>query len=147
MTLARAIELFESIAPESGIETMLAAQMVGTHLAAMECLRRAMIPGQGPQSRSAALMQAQRLMSLYAKQLDALDKHRGKGQQSVTIRHVHVASGGQAIVGHVERGTDAGRAGRESASPQIGPSVPAPDPLEAPGKQSGREPATTSRSA
>jgi len=43
-------------------------------------------------------------MSLYVKQLAALDKHRGKGQQKVTVEHVNVASGGQAIVGNVSHG-------------------------------------------
>jgi hypothetical protein len=43
-------------------------------------------------------------MTLYAKQLEALNKHRGKGQQKVTVEHVHVAPGGQAIVGNVETG-------------------------------------------
>jgi hypothetical protein len=34
--------------------------------------------------------------------LDALNRHRGKGQQKVTVEHVHVHEGGQAIVGTVE---------------------------------------------
>jgi hypothetical protein len=36
--------------------------------------------------------------------LEALNRHRGKGQQKVTVEHVHVHSGGQAIVGMVEGG-------------------------------------------
>lgn len=43
-------------------------------------------------------------MALYAQQMAALDKHWGKGQQKLTVEHIHVHSGGQAIVGHVERG-------------------------------------------
>jgi len=35
---------------------------------------------------------------------EALDKHRGKGQQKVTVEHVHVHRGGQAIVGAVKAG-------------------------------------------
>jgi hypothetical protein len=35
--------------------------------------------------------------------LDALNRYRGKGQQKVTVEHVHVHSGGRAIVGTVER--------------------------------------------
>ena len=35
--------------------------------------------------------------------LDALNKHRGKGQQKVTVEHVHVHQGGQAVVGTIER--------------------------------------------
>jgi len=34
--------------------------------------------------------------------LDALNRHRGKGQQKVTVEHIHVHSGGQAVVGMVE---------------------------------------------
>jgi hypothetical protein len=34
--------------------------------------------------------------------LDALNRPRGKGQQKVTVEHVHVHEGGQAIVGNVE---------------------------------------------
>jgi hypothetical protein len=30
-----------------------------------------------------------------------LNRHRGKGQQKVTVEHVHVHSGGQAVVGLV----------------------------------------------
>jgi hypothetical protein len=33
-----------------------------------------------------------------------LNRHRGKGQQKVTVEHVHVHSGGQAIVGAVAPG-------------------------------------------
>ena len=43
-------------------------------------------------------------MTLYAKQLETLNKHRGKGQQKVTVEHVNVAAGGQAIVGNVDTG-------------------------------------------
>ena len=32
----------------------------------------------------------------------ALDKHRSKGQQKITVERVQVAPGGQAIVGHVQ---------------------------------------------
>jgi hypothetical protein len=37
-----------------------------------------------------------------AQLLDALNRHRGKGQQKVTVEHVHVHTGGQAVVGTVE---------------------------------------------
>jgi hypothetical protein len=34
-------------------------------------------------------------------QVEALHRYRGKGQQKVTVEHVHVNAGGQAIVGTV----------------------------------------------
>jgi hypothetical protein len=39
--------------------------------------------------------------------LEALNRHRGKGQQKVTVEHVHVHSGRQAIVAVVAGGGNA----------------------------------------
>lgn len=41
-------------------------------------------------------------MSLFVQQMGALDKHRGKGQQKMTVEYIHVSDGGQAFVGNVE---------------------------------------------
>ena len=103
--LLRALELYEDLKPSGSAEGMLAAQMVGTHSAALECLRCAALADQTFEGQKMAFNNAQKLMTLYTKQLAALDKHRGKGQQKVTVEHVHVAAGGQAIVGNVEAGT------------------------------------------
>ena len=51
--------------------------------------------------RSENLAQANKLSRTYATLLEALNRHRGKGQQKVTVEHVHVHSGGQAVVGVV----------------------------------------------
>lgn len=70
--LVRALELYESLALEDGGEAMLAQQMVGTHHAAMECLRRAALPNQTFEGRDMALKHAAKLMALYEKQHRAL---------------------------------------------------------------------------
>lgn len=62
--LVRAVEQFESLAPADGAEGMLALQMVGTHDAALECLRRAALLGQTYAGRDMALKHAHKLMSL-----------------------------------------------------------------------------------
>lgn len=108
--LARMVEL----APADPAEGMLVAQMIGAHEAAMECLRRAMLTGQTFAGRDQNLKHATKLMSLYERQLAALDKRRGRGQQKVTVEHVHVAAGGQAIVGSVTTG---GRSQTEPPAP------------------------------
>jgi hypothetical protein len=51
--------------------------------------------------RRETLAQANTLSRTYAALLEALNRHRGKGQQKVTVEHVHVHPGGQAIVGAV----------------------------------------------
>lgn len=95
------IGALKGINPRDEVEGMLAAQMVATHNAAMECFRRAMIPDQPHMGRDNNLGHAGKLVRSYAVLLQALDKHRGKGQQTVRVEHVHVHNGGQAIVGQV----------------------------------------------
>ena len=81
---------------------MIAAQLLAAHNATMECYRRAMIAEQSFEGRREALNQANKLSRTYTTLLEALNRHRGKGQQKVTVEHVHVHAGGQAVVGMVE---------------------------------------------
>ena len=91
------------IGPNDELEGMMAAQLLAAHNAAMECYRRAMFDNQTVEGRRENLNQANKLSRTWATLLEALNKHRGKGQQKVTVEHVHVHSGGQAVVGTVER--------------------------------------------
>jgi hypothetical protein len=70
--------------------------------ASMECYRRTMIGEQSFEGRRENLNQANKLSRTYATLLEALNHRRGKGQQKLTVEHVHVHSGGQAVVGTVE---------------------------------------------
>ncbi|GHA84988.1 hypothetical protein GCM10009069_05130 [Algimonas arctica] len=97
-----AYDALQKIAPRSELEGMLAAQMISTHNAAMEALRRAMMETHTFEGRDQNLKHATKLMGLYERQLAALDKHRGKGRQKITVEHVNVHAGGQAIVGNVD---------------------------------------------
>ncbi len=106
-----AISMLQGIKPSDEMEGMLATQMVATHNAAMECFRRAMIPAQSFEGRDQNLRHASKLLSLYSRQIEVLDRHRGKGQQKVTVEYVNIEAGGQAVVGHIETGgTNRGRA-------------------------------------
>ena len=89
------------IAPNDEIEGMLAAQLIAAHNAAMECYRRAMLTEQTFEGRRENLSQANKLSRSCAVLVEALNRHRGKGQQKVTVEHVTVNAGGQAIVGSV----------------------------------------------
>lgn len=90
--------------PKNELEGMLFAQMWAVHSASMEAYRRAMIPNQPHEGRVENLRAADRASRTYALLLETLNKHRGKGQQKVTVEHVHVHQGGQAIVGTVSQG-------------------------------------------
>jgi len=96
-----AMQAMNGIAPKDELEGMLAAQLVACHSASMECYRLAM-HSQTLEWRRENLNQANKLSRTYTTLLESLNRHRGKGQQKVTVEHVHVHEGGQAIVGNVE---------------------------------------------
>jgi hypothetical protein len=101
---AQVIEGFAAMsemAPRNATEAMLAAQMMACHEAGLMFLSRA-TAGQYQDAIDGDVLRATRLMRVFAEQLEALQKLRGKtGQQKVTVEHVHVHDGGQAIVGAV----------------------------------------------
>lgn len=101
------------IGPKGALEGLLSVQLMSVHNAAMMFLRKATADGSDSEARDANVLRGVRLMRLFAEQLEALQKLRGKaGQQKVTVEHVHVYKGGQAIVGAVSTGkTDQGEGG------------------------------------
>lgn len=120
------------IGPTSELEGMLAAQLLATHYAAMECYRRSMIPNQTFEGRSEALKHAGKLSRTFAALLETFNRHRGKGQQKVTVEHVHVHAGGQAIVGNVAR-PGGGENGKQDEQPHAQQIAHAPEqPLRSP---------------
>jgi hypothetical protein len=109
------IAALAGIGPKDEVEGMIAAQLLAAHNAALECYRRAMLGEQTFEGRRENLAQANKLSRTYATLLEALNRHRGKGQQKVTVEHVHVHAGGQAVVGVVENSGSASQ--RKSEDP------------------------------
>jgi hypothetical protein len=70
------ISALMGIHPADEIEGMLAAQMVATHNAAMECYRRAMLSEQTFEGRRENLNQANKLVRSYATLMEALNPPR-----------------------------------------------------------------------
>jgi hypothetical protein len=88
--------------PRNVTEAMLSVQMIAVHDAATLFLRRA-VDGGSPDLIERNVLQAARLMRVFAEQLQAMRHCKGKsGRQQVTVKHMHVNSGGQAIVGVVK---------------------------------------------
>jgi len=104
-TVNLVLALLHRIGPRDEIEAMLACQMVVAHVAAMDVSRRALHVEQTAGGRAAYLGLTRKLMTLFTAQMDALNRHRGKGTtQKIVIERVLVAPGGQAIVGAVAKG-------------------------------------------
>jgi hypothetical protein len=106
------------INPRTELEGMLATQLVACHMAALDCFRRAMSKNQAAKFRDYNLNQANKLCRTYTTLLKSLERCQGKSrQQKVTVEHVHVYPGGQAIVGHVEQKREGGDAKKEGSTP------------------------------
>lgn len=97
--------MLQGISPQDPLEGMMAAQMVALHNMAMDCAMRASGPNQTFEGRDMNMRHAARLMNAFTHAVEALDKHRGKGQ-TITVKHqqVTVESGGQAVIGDVNHG-------------------------------------------
>jgi hypothetical protein len=105
-----ALDGVAALAPRDGMEVMLCSQLVGLHSQGMEFLRRGMLPDQTSDGVDCNVNRATKLLRTFATMADCLRTYRGGGQQKVTVEHVTVQSGGQAIVGTVNRGVGGGDA-------------------------------------
>jgi hypothetical protein len=94
-------DLFCDINPQSSIEKMLAVQMVGTHRMILKMMRLAHDQVY-PDIVNTYINSVTKLSRTFTSQMEALNRHRGKGQQKMTVEHVHVNAGGQAIIGTVQ---------------------------------------------
>jgi len=92
------------IDPQDSIELMLATQMTAVHNMTMEMSKRAMLDEQTLEGVEKNINFANKLMRTFSTQVEALNKYRTKGQQKITVQHVNVNDGGQAVIGDVNQG-------------------------------------------
>lgn len=100
---SKALAIVAEIAPQDGIEAMLATQMAAVHITAMRQSRLLATSETIPQF-DAHEKAFNKLMRTFAAQIETLRRHRHGGKQTVTVQHVNVKDGGQAIVGNVKAG-------------------------------------------
>ena len=108
------LSVVEGIAPKDEVEAMLATQMAAVHMASMTFARRLLMWTTSP-SRTAPSALSTSLTRTFTAQVDALKRYRSGGEQKVTVEHVHVHAGGQAIVGSVEQKASAGQEEQDQA--------------------------------
>ena len=112
------LSVVKGVDPKDQLEAMLAAQMVAVHVATMTFARR-LANVETIEQQDSAERAFNKLARTFATQLEALKRYRTGGEQKVTVQHVSVSEGGQAIVGNVTQ------AARESAPEKTAKSVPA----------------------
>jgi hypothetical protein len=94
------VSVIKGIEPRDQVEAMLAAQMAGIHMAMMRFIRQLPLIKTLPQ-QDAAERAINKFARTFTSQMEALKRYRTGGEQKVTVQHVSVSEGGQAIVGNV----------------------------------------------
>ena len=97
---------------------MLAAQMAAVHVATMTMGGR-LAHSETIEQQDSAERAFNKLARTFTTQMEALKRYRTGGEQKVTVQHVSVSEGGQAIVGNVTQ------AGRETVREKAAKSLPA----------------------
>jgi hypothetical protein len=106
--LNKTLQQFSELKPESYLESMLIAQMIQVSNAAGNCMGRVFHEKQTLIGKELNANLAIKFHRTFVAQIEALQKLRGKGGQKVTVEHVHVHEGGQAIVGNVNHAPGGG---------------------------------------
>ena len=107
-----AVALYSAIEPRDALESVLARLVVGVGNGVMDCLSRSARNGDWLKSRDVNLRHAIKGSLAVTEMVKAIDNHRGRDRQTVTVGQVNVQSGGQAIVGNV------GPRGHEDQAPE-----------------------------
>jgi hypothetical protein len=119
------LSIIHGIKPRDQVEAMLAAQMAAIHMATMTFARR-LAHVDNIQQQDSAERTFNKLTRTFTTQIEALKRYRTGGEQKVTVQHVTVGEGGQAIVGNVTQGR------REAAPGEAVPPLALTDAKTAP---------------
>ena len=118
--------MIKDVKPRDQLEAMLAAQMAVIHKLTMAAGQR--LGDVNSMPPDSALNDVIKLARTFAIQLEALKRYRTGGEQKVTVQHVNVSEGGQAIVGNVTTRAAAApqAAGRRAAGRRSSSAPPMP---------------------
>jgi hypothetical protein len=98
--LAFMVSMMKGTAPRDSLEAMLTAQMVSIHVATMRSACRLAFTEDLSQQEGITRTLT-RLARTFAAQMEALNRHRGKGERPITVQNLSVQDGASAIVGNV----------------------------------------------
>lgn len=100
VNIAFLLAMVKSIKPRDSIEAMLVAQMVSVHVMAMRCAQH-LASAEDIARHDSAARALGRLARTFPAQIEALNRHRSRGEPAITVQNVSVGDGGKAIVGNV----------------------------------------------
>jgi hypothetical protein len=111
------VSFINEIEPRDHVESALAAQMATVHLAMMSSMEDLPL-AKNLLQQAAAERAINKFARTFIAQVEVLKRYRSTGEQKVTVQHVSVSQGGQAIVGNVTQNP------RETAPDKASSSTP-----------------------
>lgn len=102
-TVALGLDAAETIGAQNSLEKMLAHQMGALHGAMFNCLTKSALATNSTDAIK-YLNIATKVANTFQSGILTLKRMRSSGQQSITVQHVTVADGGQAVIGEVRTG-------------------------------------------
>ena len=96
--------IFSGMKPKDSIEAMMITQMIAVHEMTLLAAERALLTEQPNEFVEQNVNRVTKLCRSYAALVEALTKYRTKGQQKITVQHVNVNDGGQAVIGDITQG-------------------------------------------
>ena len=102
--LNASFSILTGMKPKDSIEAMMITQMIALHEMALLSSERALLTEQPDEFVEQNVNRATKLCRSYASLVESFNKYRTKGQQKITVQHVNVNDGGQAVIGDVNKG-------------------------------------------
>lgn len=103
-----ALAVIDGVRPKDETEAMLAAHMAVTNIALLELVARTrgaiaghLYQGNGLKRLDVLGNLTSKFLRTYCLQVEALARKRRRGEQTVIVKHINIAAGGQAVVGNV----------------------------------------------
>lgn len=93
--------MLHELDPQDAAEGMLCANMVTLQHWIGRCGNIASAPQNNTELSERLLNKMVKLMNTQARHVEVLQKYRNKGQQTISVQHVTVNDGAQAIVGNI----------------------------------------------
>jgi len=102
--LNASFSVFTGMEPKDSIEAMMITQMIAVHEMTLLMSEKALITEQPNEFVEQNINRVTKLCRSYASLVEAFNKYRTKGQQKITVQHVNVNDGGQAVIGDINQG-------------------------------------------
>ncbi|MEQ1560693.1 MAG: hypothetical protein ABL933_17370 [Methyloglobulus sp.] len=90
--------------PKDQLEVMLASQMTAIHNAIM-LLNKQLLTVSTTLEQESAINSLAKLNRTFTAQVEAIKRYRSTNEQKITVQHINVNEGGQAVIGTIERGS------------------------------------------